>query len=105
MRASKGAAEEVIYQIKVALNGSKPAIWRTILVTGGTTLSTPSSDKRTFRREVADERRAKRLELVPGEGFSLSYVYDSGDNGEHKLVVNKILEPEPATPSKSASGA
>jgi len=32
---------------------------------------------------------------VTGEGFSLSYVYDFGDNCEHELVVEKILEPNP----------
>ncbi len=123
MRASRGGAGEVIYQIKVTLNGSEPGIWRRILVTGGTTLSTlhsvlqfvmgwshchlheftvagteygmPGPDRQTFSREVADERRAKLLELVPGEGFSFGYVYDFGDNWEHELVVEKILEPEP----------
>ena len=123
MRASKGGAESAIYQIKVTLNDSEPAIWRRILVTGGTTLSmlhsvlqaimgwsdyhlhgftvaeteygTPSPDKHTFSREVADERRAKLLELVPGEGFSFSYAYDFGDNWEHELVVEKMLALEP----------
>ena len=122
LRASKGAAEQVVHQIKVTLNGSEPTIWRRILVTDGTTLSTlhcvlqavmgwsnyhlneftvagteygtPSPDKHTFSRELADERRAKLLELVPGEGFSFGYVYDFGDNWQHELVVDKILELE-----------
>ncbi len=118
LRASKGAAEQVVHQIKVTLNGSEPTIWRRILVTGGTTLGmlhsvlqavmgwsnyhlheftvagtqygTPSPDKHTFSHQVADERRAKLLELVPGEGFSLGYVYEFGDNWQHELVVEEI---------------
>ena len=48
------------------------------------------------------ERRT-RLEAVTKEGTVLRYVYDPGDNWEHKLVVEKLLGAVPGATFRSAS--
>ena len=122
MTKSRKAVEQLVYQIKVTLKGSKPPIWRRILVTEGTTLgrlhgilqavmgwqdyhlheftvagreygiSDPEYD--IFDEPVADERRARLGQLLSSEGFRFTYVYDFGDNWEHELLIEKILRPE-----------
>ena len=109
-----------IYQIKVTLDGSKPPIWRRILVRSGVTLEKlhyilqvamgwtnshlhqfivgqtyygePHPD---YGSEMRDERRVKLSQIVPGEGFRFAYEYDFGDSWVHTLLVEKVLPPEP----------
>ena len=108
-----------IYQLKVTLQGSKPPIWRRLLVPGnfnlyqlhrviqegmgwydshlhqfsiyGEEYGTPDPDDWV---EVKDERRHK-LERVAPPGGKFKYVYDFGDNWDHVVAVEKILPPEP----------
>jgi len=123
MARSRKAGEQLVYQVKVTLNDSKPLIWRRVRVTDSTTLARlhgilqavmgwedyhlhefivagiqygmPDPDYDVFRDVVADERRVKLRELLPGEGFRFAYVYDSGDNWEHEVLFEKTLPPEP----------
>jgi len=118
--AKKTPDEGTIYQIKVTLKGSKPPIWRRILVPGSVTLAklhdilqvtmgwTDSHlhqfDVRgtyygephpEYFHEVRDERRVRLDQIVTGEGFRFIYEYDFGDSWEHDLLVEKILPPDP----------
>ncbi len=114
------SSTEKIYQIKVTLRGSKPPIWRRLLVAGDTTLfdlhkiiqiamgwtdshlhqfiidgayySIPSEDDWV---PVVDEREHRLAEIAPTEQSKFIYEYDFGDSWEHKIVVEKILPADP----------
>ncbi|MBN1582255.1 MAG: plasmid pRiA4b ORF-3 family protein [Anaerolineae bacterium] len=108
-----------IYQIKITLSGSKPPIWRRVLVRGDTTLGklhdiiqavmgwldyhlhlftidgvhfgVPSPDD---WEPVLDERKIRLDRIVPGEGTKFIYEYDFGDSWDHVLLVEKIMPSE-----------
>lgn len=110
------ASENKIYQIKVTLRGSKPPIWRRLLVFGDTTLfdlhriiqiamgwtgyhlhqfvingeyyGIPSDEDWV---PVIDERDYALADVAPHEKSKFIYVYDFGDDWEHEIVVEKIL--------------
>jgi hypothetical protein len=109
----------LIYQLKVSLRGSKPPIWRRLLVPGSITLhqlhqiieiamgwegghlhqfiiedeyyGIPSSED---WEPVMDESRIHVNKIAPAEKSKFIYVYDFGDNWEHEILVEKILLPE-----------
>ena len=127
--AAKSAAPT--YQLKIVLLGSKPVIWRRLLVPGDANLGwlhavlqtavgwTNShlhhfltsdarySDPRcnedmSFGDEPdRDEAKAALMQIAPKEGASFGYEYDFGDSWEHEIRVEKIL-PSGSGPSKSA---
>lgn len=112
--------ETPIYQIKVTLEGSKPPIWRRMLVAGDITLAQlhdviqiamgwedyhlhqfivgktyygePHPD---YDFEVRDERQVTLREIAPHQGMKFRYEYDFGDSWLHQILVEKILPPEP----------
>jgi hypothetical protein len=108
-----------IYQLKVTLNGTKPSIWRRLLVPASLTLGdlhyiiqvamgwTDSHMHEFFVGEkrygsphpdmddTLDEDRAKLAKLIPGEKFKFRYEYDFGDSWVHTIAVEKILDPDP----------
>ena len=116
------AATVPVYQIKVTLKGSKPPIWRRVLVQGDVTLAElhqvlqavmgwwnahlhqftvggtyygePHPDYFGYM-EMRDESEFTLNDIAPGEGFKFLYEYDFGDSWEHVLLVEKILPPEP----------
>jgi hypothetical protein len=117
-RASRATA---VYQLKVTLKGTKPPIWRRLLVEGSSTLDQlheyiqaafgwwnyhlyefefgrtlygiPDPDE-DFGPPVRDARRT-RLDKVATAGASFTYTYDFGDNWEHKVTVEQILDTSP----------
>ena len=48
-----------------------------------------------FGLDVQDERRFELRQIVTGERFRFSYEYDFGDSWMHKLLVEKVLDPQP----------
>jgi hypothetical protein len=120
-------APKSIYQIKVTLNGSKPPIWRRILVADTTTLSKLHTILQTVMGwtdshlhhfiideefygnpdddelgEMKNEKRYHLNQFVERKGFKFIYEYDFGDNWEHTILVEAIL---PADPSTRSGGA
>ncbi len=122
MKATKSETEAQIYQIKVTLEGSKPPIWRRLLVPGDVTLAQlhdiiqiamgwegyhlhqfivgdtyygePHPDYEPWL-EMRDERRVRLHQIAPREGMKFRYEYDFGDGWMHQILVEKILPPEP----------
>ncbi len=104
------------YQLKVTLRGSKPAIWRRLLVPGNLNLERlhrviqdamgwddshlhsfdvggveyGAADSEGWGREIASEKQ-HTLEHLLGEKDKFEYVYDFGDNWVHQIVVEKVM--------------
>ncbi len=108
-----------IYQLRVALDGIRPPIWRRILVPGDTKLSVLSEillaamgwhgyhlhqfivDGVYYGEpnpddffDVEDERKATLQQIAPDVGSKFKYEYDFGDSWEHTIKVEAILEAE-----------
>jgi hypothetical protein len=122
MNSMQPTQDSWIYRIKVTLVGSKPPIWRRLLVPGDVTLGelhsilqvamgwwdshlhqfivgdtfygVPDADDFGYD-DTRDEQEVTLQEIVPGEGFRFRYEYDFGDGWLHNLLVEKILEPDP----------
>jgi hypothetical protein len=114
---------KAIYQIKVTLTRTKPSIWRRLLVPSDMLLSdfhkviqssmgwTNShlhqfiSDDTFYCVRMPDDDFWDEMNNVDYEGIRISdlmselndvimYEYDFGDSWEHKIVLEKILQPE-----------
>lgn len=111
-----------IYQLKVTLRDSHPAIWRRIQVADTTLLPhlhgilqlamgwTNShlhsfrTGKRTYAEPspddfypVIDYRSVRLNQIAPAVKDCLVYLYDFGDSWEHDVVVEEILQAEKGT--------
>ena len=117
--AKKAAGSSLIYQIKVSLRGSKPPIWRRLMVPADLTLGDLHAilqvamgwtDSHLHQFLVGsetygvphpdmdwtlDEDRVRLSKLIPGEKFKFRYEYDFGDSWEHVVLVEKVLPAEP----------
>jgi hypothetical protein len=115
-------ANAPIYQIKITLKGSKPPIWRRLLVSSETRLSQfhhviqaamgwhdshlhmfVANDKRysipydadhLAELDARDSRRVKLADVVAQDEMFI-YEYDFGDGWEHVIVVEEVLPPDP----------
>jgi hypothetical protein len=118
------AGKAPVYQLKITLRDSKPPIWRRILVPGHATLFdlhhiiqiamgwgnshlhqfvigrvfyTVPSDEDSMRDEPdRDESEYVLAEVAPTSGRKFLYEYDFGDGWEHDILVEKILNHDPA---------
>ena len=105
-----------LYQIKVTLTGSKPPIWRRLIVkdnirldqlhsvlqvsmgwfdyhlhqyiVGDSYIGIPDPD---FEMDVIDERKIYLYDLVSNPKDNFTYEYDFGDGWNHKIVLEKTL--------------
>jgi len=108
-----------IYQIKVTLLGTKPPIWRRLLVPASMTLAKlhdglqtamgwhdchmhefragdrhfgrPDPEDLSMGMRVESERNIKLTSVLRRTGAKLIYTYDFGDNWEHAIVLEKQL--------------
>lgn len=118
MPAKTDSGAGKIYQLKITLVGSKPPIWRRLLVKDNTRLSTlhriiqivmPWTDSHLHQFVVGERSyaspdfelddtysengvRLSQLGLEPKARFV--YEYDFGDSWEHDILIEKILEPD-----------
>ena len=125
-KAKRPAREGPVYQVKVTLDGSKPPIWRRLLVAADTTLADlhailqvvmgwHNCHMHDFRigdeyygqtgpyglEEVRDEAEVKLGQVVTGAKFKFRYQYDFGDSWSHTILIEKVLEPDPAVAAPS----
>lgn len=109
-----------VYQLKITLLLSKPAIWRRMLVLADFSLDelhwviqaampwtnshlhqfldksrTVYSDPRFQIEDAKDEARTKLSTLLSKPKDKIVYEYDFGDGWEHGVVLEKILPREP----------
>lgn len=121
-------ADAPIYQLKITLLESKPPIWRRLRVRGDITLAQLHdiiqvamgwTDSHLHVFEVGktcfgepseedpvpvhDEKDASLAEIIPGESFKFDYEYDFGDTWRHRILVEKIVEPEELKSSEPGS--
>jgi hypothetical protein len=114
-------AHNVVVQMKVKLLGvTKPPVWRRVQVRADTRLDqlheiiqvalgwgnyhmhSFSYANREFglpdpELGFSDERRVKLGELIAGVGDRFRYTYDFGDDWEHEILVEELLDAEPET--------
>ncbi len=114
-RATTG---RTVHRVKITLRGSKPPIWRRLEVPSGTSLArlheviqeafgwyghhlwvfeTPAGDYGITDPELGHRSAAtKRLEgVAPQAGDRIRYTYDFGDDWEHDIAVEDVLDAEP----------
>jgi len=112
--------EKQVYQIQIVLKGSKPQIWRKVLVPSdifmfdfhlvivlamgwtGLHLHQFEIDGKTYSERDPDDDfwdesdfidygDMRLSEFMKKEGDKMSYEYDFGDGWEHNIVLEKIL--------------
>lgn len=107
--------QPVIYQLKIVLAGTKPPLWRRVLVDSSMTLfklhqviqvamgwenahlhmfqirqkhyGEPEND---MLGETLDERKFKLWQVIRREKEKFQYRYDFGDSWDHNIIVEKI---------------
>jgi hypothetical protein len=114
----KAAKNRRVYQLKVALRGVSPSIWRRVQVwedctldqlhrvlqvamgwenyhlyefrIGGAMYRDPHPENEP---EILNAKRTRIGNVLPGIGAEFEYLYDFGDCWQHDLVLEAILEP------------
>jgi Plasmid pRiA4b ORF-3-like protein len=118
-KAPGAKSGEVVVQIKVKLLGvSKPPVWRRLQLRADTRLdhlhemivaafgwedyhmhsfASGSDEFGVHDPELGlvDERHVGLGELIAGVGDRLRYTYDFGDNWQHEIVVEELLDADP----------
>lgn len=121
MSSRKTTKEVPIYQLKITLVDAKPPIWRRVQVSSDITLAKlhkiiqaamgwydchlhefeihgqaygqpmPELDF----ADIKSDRTLRLNQFVTGEKFKFPYLYDMGDGWEHRILVEKVLPPDP----------
>lgn len=120
------ATRAPVLQLRVSLEGIAPAIWRRLQVPGSGNLgwlhaviqvamgwknshlhrfvvgkrlyAAPSVDLDEFEDgpRVLNEDKTAIMEVAPHVKRTFVYEYDLGDSWDHRITVEKILDPDPA---------
>ena len=116
-----------VYQIKVGLRGAKPPIWRRLEVPADISLArlhsviqiafgwgnshlhvfeTPYGSFGTADADLGHRSDAEvSLEQVaPAVKSKLRYTYDFGDDWDHDILVEKVLDPDGTAPLPRCTG-
>jgi hypothetical protein len=117
-------SDRPIYQLKITLKGSKPPIWRRVLISSGMPLEKlhdiiqltfgwynchlhqfvvgrtyyqpGGPDEDGFgMMDVEDSNGLRVCELLRSEKDKISYEYDFGDGWDHQILLEKVLPPKP----------
>jgi Plasmid pRiA4b ORF-3-like protein len=120
-RSARRRGTDVIVQIKVKLLGvSKPPVWRRLQLRADTRLDhlhdmiVAAFGWQDYHMHVftsgpeefgppdpelghTDERRVSLGQLIGGIGDRLRYTYDFGDDWQHEIVVEDLLDADPDT--------
>jgi hypothetical protein len=115
MAPRKTAVPQEIYQLKVTLLGTRPEIWRRLLVRSDITLEGLHTvlqsamgwqdchmhefsvgDRRFGEpdpqdQSVGDERTVRLADILGSAGANGTYTYDFGDTWEHAIVLEQRL--------------
>lgn len=135
MPAAKSNRPEGFLQLKIALRGVKPQIWRRLVVPASLGLPalhlalqrafgwanchlhafrqgkcyyqpfSPDFDLGRDRDTVTDEASVSVGDLLKAEGDTLDYQYDMGDFWEHDVVVEEVVTEAPAVHLRCLAGA
>ena len=112
-----------LYQLKIALIGSDPPIWRRVVVrsdmpldrlhdviqrvmgwtdshlhqfiVGNTYYGVPDPEMMGLDSETLNEKQYTVAQLAPTVKSKFIYEYDFGDDWLHKVVLEKIVPPDP----------
>lgn len=115
-----------IYRIKVGLRDAKPPIWRRLLVPADVSLARlhdiiqaafgwQDSHLYVFETAYGSFGRADRdlghraaapvtLEQVAGAKDKIRYTYDFGDDWEHEVLIEEVVDRDPATVYPTCTG-
>lgn len=72
-----------VFQLRIALTGTRPPIWRRVLV--------PSTITDPWGNEARDTRKCRLNQVLSTPKQWMKYMYDFGDSREHKITLQKIL--------------
>ena len=116
---AKAKEPGVVYQLKITLRDIKPPVWRRVQVKDCTlgklhdtiqsVMGWTNSHLHAFEiggeqygepdpsgmLETKDERKMKLSQVVAQGHKKFSYTYDFGDNWDHLIQVEKVLDAEP----------
>ena len=123
MIRSTRTKQRCVYQLKIALRGVRPPVWRRVLVTSETSLTDmhgiiqavmgwagyhmhqfiidgeyygqPHDDYALMGMDMADEEEYCLADFGLREGRKLTYEYDFGDSWRHVISVEKALPVDP----------
>ena len=118
------STEDNIAILRIELVDIEPLIWRRVAVRTSTSLpvlhsviqatmgwldnhlwefaikrrrySVPIADDPDWNRRITDATGVKLIELLASGATEITYLYDMGDNWQHRIVVEKLKPAEPA---------
>jgi len=112
-----------LYQLKITLRGSKPPIWRRVVVrsdmkldrlhsvilvsmgwlgghlhqfrVGRVYYGIPDPEFDDLGGQTLNEKKYAVADLAPAARKRFSYEYDMGDSWQHEVLLEKVLPPDP----------
>jgi hypothetical protein len=115
---AKSKSKSTVYQLKITLGDIKPPVWRRVEVTDSTLSKLHEiiqivmgwdgyhlwafdiggeqyGEDPTGEMEMTSARKVKLSQIVQAGVKKFRYTYDFGDNWDHVIQVEKVLEADP----------